>query len=89
MSAKAKRVELLKENRDCSYCLGDHPSERCEWKARKCGGGNVNRGCGEDHCVHEMLCLGARCYSVQIGPLGMEGLKEEVESELKLSLIHI
>ena len=77
MTDNATRVELLKENRDCVYCCGDHPSERCEWKLRKCGGGNVNRGCGEDHNVHEMHCPDARCYSIQIGPAESKVKKEE------------
>ena len=77
MTDNATRVELLKENRDCVYCCGDHPSERCEWKLRKCGGGNVNRGCGEDHNVHEMHCPDARCYSIQISPAESKVEKEE------------
>ena len=60
-----RRIQLLKENNDCSICCGDHKAEDCTKKDRQCGGGKENRGCSKNHHVHELLCKEAKlCLTV-------------------------
>ena len=59
---------MLRENGDCQYCCGDHKSEDCYRKERKCGGGKESRGCKKDHHLHEMFCPEAKlCFVAQVG----------------------
>ena len=58
------RLELLKANKDCVHCCGDHDSVNCNKKGRICGGGNVDRGCSQKHAGHELFCVGAKVFSV-------------------------
>ena len=60
----AKRVQLMKENGDCSICCRDHRPSDCPKKDRKCGDGKPNRGCKEDHHLHELFCLEARVFTI-------------------------
>ena len=47
-----KRIQLLKENRDCLHCCGDHTADICPRKDRKCGGDKPESGCSKDHNLH-------------------------------------
>ena len=57
-----KRVQLLLENRDCQYCCGDHKSDDCKRKDRVCGGGKPDRGCKQQHKLHELFCAAAKVF---------------------------
>ena len=57
-----KRIELLKENGDCSHCCGDHKSVDCNNEERVCGGGRPDRGCSKSHEVHELFCKDAKVF---------------------------
>ena len=59
-----KRVQLLKENGDCSHCCGDHKTSECKKADRVCGGGKTDRGCSKSHKVHELFCVEAKCFAV-------------------------
>ena len=59
-----KRVQLLKENGDCSHCCGDHKTSDCRKSDRVCGGGKMDRGCAKSHKVHELFCVEAKCFAV-------------------------
>ena len=73
-----RRINLLRENKDCQYCCGDHKSEDCFRKERKCGGGRENRGCTKDHNLHELFCPDAKlCFSVQDAKVMAANGKEE------------
>ena len=52
-----KRLQLLKENKDCFHCCGDHVGADCTKKERLCGGGKSDRGCTRSHAVHELSVL--------------------------------
>ena len=66
MTDANKRVQLLRDNGDCEHCCGDHESDKCSKKTRVCGGGQAGRGCGQSHCLHELLCIPAKvCFSIQ------------------------
>ena len=54
------RIVLLKENKDCTHCCGDHDPKDCKRKDRVCGGGKSNRGCGKEHKLHELFCTDAQ-----------------------------
>ena len=54
------RVGLLKENKDCKHCCGDHEPKDCKRKERVCGGGKPNRGCAKGHNIHELFCSDAQ-----------------------------
>ena len=56
MKDVAQRVSLLKENKDCTHCCGDHKPEDCSKKDRVCGGGKSDRGCSQNHKLHELFC---------------------------------
>ena len=58
------RIQLLKTNKDCAHCCGDHESVNCNRKGRICGGGNVNRGCSQKHAGHELFCVSAKVFAV-------------------------
>ena len=60
MSDVQKRVNLLKENKDCVHCCGDHESKDCSKKDRVCGGGRPDRGCTKGHKIHELFCTEAQ-----------------------------
>ena len=60
-----ERVKLLKENKDCKHCCGDHKYEDCPNNNRVCGGGKDNRGCTKNHKVHEMFCVEAKVFALQ------------------------
>ena len=60
-----ERLRLVKENKDCSHCCGDHKPDDCRNKERVCGGGKNNRGCAKQHKVHELFCLEAKVFAVQ------------------------
>ena len=60
-----KRLQLLKDNGDCSHCVGDHKSTDCNKAGRVCGGGRTDRGCTKDHSVHELFCADAKVFAVQ------------------------
>ena len=60
----ATRIRLLKENKDCIHCCGDHDSVNCNRKTRICGGGNVDRGCSQKHAGHELFCVSAKVFAV-------------------------
>ena len=60
-----KRIQLLKENNDCSHCCGDHKPEDCRKKDRVCGNGQAGRGCAQAHHTHELFCATAVCFTVQ------------------------
>ena len=59
-----RRLQMLKDNRDCKHCCGDHESAKCTKKQRVCGGGRTDRGCGENHAVHELFCEAATVCNV-------------------------
>ena len=61
----AKRIQLLKDNGDCIHCCGDHKPEDCSRKGRLCGGGKQDRGCTQTHCINELFCPKAKCFSIQ------------------------
>ena len=61
-----KRIQLLKENKDCFHCVGDHLGADCTKKERLCGGGRSDRGCTRNHAVHELFCADARVFAVAI-----------------------
>ena len=48
------------------HCCSDHKSDDCPNKDRVCGGGKNNRGCSQNHKVHELLCIDAKVFSVQL-----------------------
>jgi hypothetical protein len=54
------RIVLLKENKDCIHCCGDHEPKDCKRKDRVCGGGKPNRGCAKGHKIHELFCAEAQ-----------------------------
>ena len=54
------RVVLLKENKDCMHCCGDHEPKDCKRKDRVCGGGKPSRGCDKGHKIHELFCTDAQ-----------------------------
>ena len=60
-----ERLKLLKENKDCTHCCGDHKSDDCRCKDRLCGGGKKDRGCSKQHKTHELFCLEAKVFAVQ------------------------
>ena len=60
-----KRLQLLKENGDCIHCCGDHKPDDCSRKGRVCGGGKQDRGCTQTHCINELFCLKAKCFTIQ------------------------
>ena len=60
----AQRVQLLKDNKDCLHCLGDHAPADCKQKHRVCGGRKEDRGCTKSHNVHELYCLEAKVFVV-------------------------
>ena len=60
----ATRVQLVKANKDCIHCCGDHDSVTCNKKDRICGGGQVNRGCSQKHAGHELFCLSAKVFTI-------------------------
>ena len=62
----AQRVSLIKENKDCTHCLGDHKPEDCSKKDRVCGGGKSDRGCSQNHKLHELLCPAAKVCSMMV-----------------------
>ncbi len=64
MTDIARRVTLLKENKDCIHCCGDHKSEDCRKKERICGGGKEGRGCSKQHKLHELFCSEAKVCMV-------------------------
>ena len=59
-----ERVKLLKENKDCEHCCGDHLSSNCQRANRVCGGGKSNRGCAKNHNLHELFCVQAKVFAV-------------------------
>ena len=59
-----ERVKLMKENKDCEHCCGDHLSSACRNASRICGGGKNNRGCGKNHNLHELFCVEAKVFTV-------------------------
>ena len=60
-----QRIELLKENGDCSHCCGDHLATDCSKKDRVCGGNKDDRGCARSHRLHELHCIEAKVFSIQ------------------------
>ena len=62
---KTQRIQLLKDNGDCSFCCGDHKPDDCNNKTRVCGGGKQDRGCTQSHFLHELFCPAARVFSIQ------------------------
>ena len=64
MTDVAQRINLLKENKDCTHCCGDHKSEDCRKKDRICGGIKEGRGCSKQHKVHELFCSGSKLCMV-------------------------
>ena len=60
MSDSAQRISLLKDNKDCTHCCGDHKAEECHKKDRICGGGKADRGCSRSHQMHELYCSNAK-----------------------------
>ena len=65
-----QRVQLLKDNRDCSHCCGDHKPSDCPKPNRICGGGRSDRGCTKNHAVHELLCVDAKVFAVSMNVRG-------------------
>ena len=61
-----KRIKLLKDNGDCIHCVGDHKPDDCSRKGRICGGGKDDRGCTQTHCLNELFCQNAKCFSVTV-----------------------
>ena len=59
------RIQLLKNNKDCLHCLGDHDPANCSRKQRICGGGKADRGCTTKHACHEMFCVAAKVFAIQ------------------------
>ena len=59
------RVQLLKINKDCLNCLGDHDQANCSREPRICGGGKADRGCTTKHVGHEMFCVAAKVFAIQ------------------------
>ena len=59
------RVQLLKENKDCVHCCGDHASANCTRNKHICGGGQSDHGCNEKHVGHELFCVSAKVFAVQ------------------------
>ena len=64
MTDVAARIRLLKENRDCIHCCGDHKAEDCRQKERLCGGGKKDQGCQKGHKSHELFCADAKICMV-------------------------
>ena len=60
MTDVAHRIALLKENKDCSHCCGDHKPDDCRKKDRICGGIKEGRGCSKQHTLHELFCSEAK-----------------------------
>ena len=60
-----ERLKLLKENKACKHCCGDHKTDDCPRKERVCGGGKENRGCTKNHNLHELFCAEAKVFAVQ------------------------
>ena len=58
------RAKLLKENKDCEHCCGDHQPSACKNPTRVCGGGKANRGCTKSHNLHELFCIEAQVFAV-------------------------
>ena len=65
MSDVTRRIQLLKDNGDCLHCCGDHRAADCRKQDRVCGNGKVNRGCSQQHKMHELFCPAAKCFSIQ------------------------
>ena len=65
-----QRVQLIKDNKDCSHCLGDHKPTDCPKPNRVCGGGRSDRGCTKNHAVHELLCVDAKVFAVSMNVSG-------------------
>ena len=65
MADPHQRVKLLKENKDCEHCCGDHKTSDCDKKDRVCGGGKAGRGCNSNHHTHELFCVAAKVFSLQ------------------------
>ena len=61
-----KRIQLLKENGDCTHCCGDHLSNDCKNEERICGGGKADRGCSKTHKLHELFCKDAKVFACAI-----------------------
>ena len=61
-----ERVRLIRENGDCSHCMGDHKPADCDRKHRICGGRKDDRGCTKSHPMHELLCVDAKVFSTII-----------------------
>ena len=71
-----KIIQLLKENGDCKFCMGDHLPADCKNQERICGGGKSDRGCTKSHKLHELLCKDAKvfaCAVVNVAKLGEAG----------------
>ena len=65
MSDVDKRIQLLRDNGDCLHCCGDHRAVDCPKKDRLCGNGKTDRGCSQQHKMHELFCPAAKCFSIQ------------------------
>ena len=67
------RIQLLKANKDCVHCCGDHDSVNCNNKNRICGGGKSDRGCTQKHAGHELFCVSAKVFAVQLQVHSQQG----------------
>ena len=86
MTDVIRRVRLIEENGDCCHCLGDHKSKDCSKKDRICGNGKEDRGCGRNHCSHELLCPDAKCFTVQ---QNFSTFDDEMGSSVVLSIMRV
>lgn len=59
-------MQLIKENKDCTVCLGDHKDGDCTKPDRVCGGGKQDRGCTKNHQVHELLYVDAKVFALSV-----------------------
>ena len=75
---KTQRLQLLKDNGDCPHCVGDHKSADCTKKECVCGGGRDDRGCSRPHKVHELFCIEAKVFSLQVQSISVKDNAEGV-----------
>ena len=52
-----QRVQLLKDNKDCSNCCGDHKLSDCPKPSRVCGGGRSYRGSTKKTMLFTNCCV--------------------------------
>ena len=60
MSDVTRRIQLQKGNVVCLLCCRDHRVVDCRKQDRVCGNGKVNRGCPQQHKMHELFCPTAK-----------------------------